>query len=165
MLTQERVRELFDYNPDTGDLVWKVNRRGRFARIGAVAGYKGRYVTISIDCDRYPAHQIVYLWHHGYVPDEIDHENRVKTDNRIGNLRECSRPQNTGNVGLRSTNTSGYRGVCFANYCNKWRAMIKINGTSKHLGYFNDPVSASRAYDCAALQYFREFAYLNHADS
>lgn len=161
MLTQERIRYLFDYCPTNGTLIWRVNRRGRFARQGVVAGNAGRYVRIAVDCKQYSAHSLIWLWHYGTYPNELDHINQNKHDNRIENLRLCSRSQNTGNVGLRSTNTTGFRGVWFAKHANKWRASIKVNGVSKHLGYFNTPELAAFAYDQAARIHFGEFAYLN----
>lgn len=163
MITQERVKELFEYRD--GDLVWKVKRRGRFAKPGVVAGCKtDKYIWISVDCRSYAAHKLVFLYHYGYIPKEIDHINQIKTDNRIENLRPCTRSQNTGNVGLRSTNTSGYRGIWFAKHCGKWRASIKKKGKSTHLGYFNTREEAAEAYDTAAKDYFGEFAYINHGD-
>lgn len=160
-INQARVRELFDYDPVRGVLVWRVNRRGSFARVGAVAGSTGRYVTVSVDCRIYPAHSLIWLWCHGVYPDEIDHINRNKHDNRLENLRVCSRSQNTGNVGLRSTNVTGYRGVWFAKHAGRWRAAIKINGRSKHLGYFGTAQFAAIAYNIAARKHFGEFAHLN----
>lgn len=160
-LTQERVKELFDYDPATGDLTWKVQRRGRFAKPGAKAGCVARYVTVSVDCKSYPAHRVIWLWVYGEMPVEIDHINRVKTDNRLTNLRTCDRSQNTGNVQLMSTNTTGYRGIWFAKHCGRWRAAIKINGKLTHLGYFSNPCAAALRYNEAAVQHFGEFAYLN----
>ena len=161
MLTPDRIKELFDYNPATGDLIWKVRRRGRFARPGVVAGCKSNYIVIAIDCRRYTAHRVIWMLHYGEFPTEIDHINQNKWDNRIENLRLCSRSENTGNVGLRSTNTSGFRGVWFVEHCQKWRACIKENGKSRHLGYFNTAEEASIAYNIAAVEHFREFACLN----
>ena len=161
MLTQERVRELFDYNPTEGVLVWRVRRRGSFARPGVIAGSIGRYIRVAVDCRQYPAHSVIWLWHHGVYPDEIDHINQNKHDNRLENLRVCSRSQNTGNVGLRSTNVTGYKGIWFAKHAGRWRAAIKIDGCSIHIGYFDTPESAALAYNRAALEHFGEFAHLN----
>jgi hypothetical protein len=161
MLTPERIQELFDYDPATGNLIWRVGRRGRFARPGVIAGNRKRYVMVSIDCKTYAVHRVIWLLHYGHLPDEIDHVNQDKTDNRLENLRVCSRSENTGNVGLRSTNTSGHRGVWFVEHCGRWRASIKENGKSRHLGYFDTIEDASRAYNKAAIDYFGRFACLN----
>jgi len=161
MLTQDHVRELFDYDPATGDLIWRIRRRGRFARPGVVAGTVGRYIRVAIDCKYYPAHCIVWLWYYGTYPSEIDHRNRNKHDNRIENLRPCSRSQNTGNVGLRSINITGFKGIWFAKHANRWRAAIKVHGVSKHLGYFDTPEAAALAYDKAASVHYGDFAHLN----
>lgn len=62
---------------------------------------------------------------------------------------------------LQSHNTSGYRGVTKRNPYNKWRASIKVNKKSFHLGDFDSPIDAAIAYDKAALGYLGQRARLN----
>jgi hypothetical protein len=94
------------------------------------------------------------------VPDglECDHVNRNPLDNRRKNLRIATSTQQKGNQRiLRTTNKSGYRGVCWHKQQGIWRATLK----GKHLGLFRDPIDAARAYDAAAKAYFGEFAKTN----
>ena len=48
---------------------------------------------------------------------------------------------------IKSTNTSGYRGVSWHKGVGKWRVQIFINYKSKHLGHFTNPAEGARAYD------------------
>lgn len=162
MLTQERVRELFDYNPETGDLIRRVSKANRPA--GSVAGSVNArgHVNIQVDGKLYAAHQLVFLYHHGWLPQEIDHENRVKTDNRIGNLRPATSSQNKGNIELLRNNSSGYRGVSRNARSGKWHAQIKIHGKQTYLGRADTPEQAAVIYNQAAREHFGEFAYLNN---
>lgn len=101
-----------------------------------------------------------YLIVGGVLPHEmVDHVNRDTLDNRRSNLRKCSRAQNAVNSKLRVTNSSGYRGVSFSK--GRWAARIRDNYAYVHLGLFDDPVAAARAYDSAALKLHKEFASLN----
>ena len=156
------VRSLLKYDPLTGNLIWRVTKSAT-APAGSIAGSvnaKG-HVNIQIDKRMYSAHQLVFLIHHGVIPDEIDHRNGIKTDNRIDNLRPCTSSQNKGNIGLLRNNRSGYKGVSLNTRSNKWHAQIKINGKQTYLGRFDDPADATRAYNTAAIEHFGEFAYLN----
>ena len=162
MLTQQRCHELFRYDPETGNLVWRTTKSAK-AIAGSVAGSinaKG-HVNLQVDRKMYAAHQVVYLMHHGYIPDEIDHCNRDKTDNRIENLRPATSSQNKGNIGLLRNNQSGYRGVSQNSRSGKWHAQIKICGRQTYLGRYATPEQAALRYNEAARQYFGEFAYLN----
>lgn len=138
MLTQERLRELLDYDPETGVFTWRVSRRG--AKKGCVAGSLSHgYIHIRVDEKPYRAHRLAWLYMHGYFPEnQIDHINRVRDDNRIINLREVSIQCNARNRGVRSTNTSGVVGVYWYKAIKKWRVQIKADGKNLHLGYYRN---------------------------
>ena len=163
MLTQERIRELLDYDPATGHLIWRVTKSPKAPK-GSIAGSvnaKG-HVNLQIDKRMYALHQVVFALHHGHIPKEIDHVNRNKQDNRIENLRACDSSLNKGNIGLLRSNRSGYRGVSLNTRTQKYHAQIKINGKQTYIGRFDTAENAARAYDGAARLYFGEFAHLNN---
>ena len=135
-ISYERVKELFDYRED-GYLIWKV-RKSRSIRIGDVAGRScnNQYPRIQIDRKPYMAHRLIWLWHHGYMPEgELDHINKIGFDNRIENLREVSHQCNLRNTGNPKDNKTGVKGV-FTNerWGDVWRAQIVLNGKQVNLG-------------------------------
>ena len=73
----------------------------------------------------------------------VDHINRNPLDNRKSNLRICSYKENSFNKSIRVDNTSGIVGVDFHKINKKWRAKIKYNNITIHLGYFEDINEAS----------------------
>lgn len=90
---------------------------------------------------------------------EVDHISGDKLDNRRSNLRPVNKRENQCNVKPRSTNTTGYKGVC--NHKNgKYAAAIKA-GRNIYLGYFSTPEEAAAAYNAAAIKHFGEYARLN----
>lgn len=95
---------------------------------------------------------------------QTDHINGDKLDNRRENLRICSASQNKQNEGIRSNNTSGYKGAHYVstnNRIKKWCATIWINNKSIFLGFFLTAEEAARAYDKKAIELFGDFANLN----
>ena len=146
MLTQEKVKELFHYEPDTGNLVWRFDRCANKVA-GKIAGsLNNGYFRIRIDGKGYFAHRIIWLYVYGAWPaNDIDHINGIKTDNRIFNLREATKSQNGQNQRKpQSHNTSGYLGV--SAYKGKWKATIKLSGNNLFIGYYNTPEAAYAAY-------------------
>lgn len=155
-LTADRVRELLSYDPDTGIFTWRVARPGM--PVGSIAGWcdeKG-YWRISIDDKPYRAHRLAWFLVHGVWPSsELDHRNRIKTDNRIGNLREATRAQNQQNRPLFKNNTSGFAGVSWKSREQRWRACFRMGGVCKELGLFETPEAANEAilrYRTAAVK-------------
>src|ERR1700676_5553287 len=158
MLTQERVRELFDYHED-GHLIWKSSISN--VKQGDIAGSRNHrgYVRIRIDDKYYYAHRLIFLYHKGYMPRMIDHDNKVKSDNKIGNLRDCTRSQNHANMYKSTRNKSGYKGVTRNNNkINPWCAFIRKDGKTIYIGVFPTAEEAHDAYIAKAKELFGEFA-------
>ncbi len=139
MLTQARVKDLFDYDNLTGDLLWKQYMGNR--KIGSPAGFISGHghLQTAINGRSYLNHRLIWLWVHGYFPEnDIDHVNRDKLDNRLENLREISHQCNVRNSGNPKNNTSGIKGVCWANGRKKWVAFLTLNGKQISLGTYSD---------------------------
>lgn len=148
MLTQERLKEVLDYDPGTGLFRWRSYRCGR-ALAGAVCGTdngKG-YLTIHIDLVHYKAHRLAWLYVHGVWPeDRIDHINGIKGDNRLANLREANKFTNSQNQRrAQSHNKCGYLGVHQRDN-GRFRASIRVNSKLLSLGTFDTPEHAHKAY-------------------
>lgn len=136
-LTQDRLKNLLHYDPDTGVFT----RRNKFRNLpaGSIVGCVGAggYMQCSLNGKMYKMHRLAWLYVHGKWPDDqIDHINHVVTDNRICNLREVSCAENHQNRARRTKNSSGYLGVGWHKRDKCWQAHIEINGTRHHLGYY-----------------------------
>ena len=157
-LTAEKLRELLHYEPATGIFTWKVSTGPR-VKAGDVTGCQsgGGYLEIKLQNRRYQAHRLAWLHVYGNWPkDQIDHVNRVRTDNRISNLREVSHKQNNQNRGKPSNNTSGHPGVCWHKQNSKWVARIMHNYKPIHLGRFTDIEEAIAARKAAEKFYWAD---------
>ncbi|MCD2451655.1 HNH endonuclease [Methylicorpusculum oleiharenae] len=148
LLTQERLKELLRYDPETGMFTWLASPANS-VKVGAIAGSvngKG-YIHIKINSKTYRAHRLAFFYHFGRWPkNDVDHMNGVKTDNRIENLRDANKSENQQNRGVQSNNTSGYMGVSYDKRKKKWKAEIMINRKTNRLGRFSTPEEAHAAY-------------------
>lgn len=171
--TQDELRQLLDYNPDTGILTWKARQastRGQRAfnarRAGKPAfihlGNRG-YLTGRINRRLFPAHRVIFALTHGYWPDNVDHINGSRTDNRINNLRAASHAENVRNGARHKKRANGakYKGVYLQKGGSGWFAQICVNRRKITLGTFKTQEDAARAYNRAAVEYHGTFARLN----
>lgn len=145
-LTQARLHQLLEYCPETGNFTWLCSRPRMKA--GSIAGGVAShgYVRIRIDGIRYRAHRLVWLYVFGEFPkQDIDHINGVRDDNRISNLRACTRAENNQNAAPRCDNTTGYPGIQPAPN-GRWRARIRLQNKRICLGYFDTREQAVDAY-------------------
>lgn len=164
MITAERLRQVVQYDPETGVFI-RLEKHPN-APAGSVAGYSApvqnsqlRYWCIKIDNKKYSAHRLAWLYIHGNFPSRhIDHIDGNGTNNAIANLREATRSENMQNRRLHSNNTSGMRGVMWHKATGKWLAKIQANGKPKHLGLFDSQGAAHEAYVNAAKELHGVFA-------
>lgn len=96
-----------------------------------------------------------------FESEEIDHKDLNKLNNQKENLRPATHAQNSCNRRVQSNNASGFKGVSFDKWANKWIANICHNQKDIKLGRFETLEEAARAYDKWAKIYFGEFARLN----
>ena len=157
-LTAEYLRSVLHYDSDTGIFTWKVRTANR-VKVGDVAGCPGGggYLRLRLQSRPYQAHRLAWLHTYGVWPkDQIDHTNRIRTDNRISNLREVTNKQNGQNRSKRSDNTSGHPGVSWHKRISKWRAQIRHNQKRIHLGYFTNIEDAIAARKAAEKIYWAD---------
>ena len=159
-VTAEYLRDILDYSPETGLFTWRVAPNGRI-KIGQRAGSPdtGGHLQIRINKRFYRAHRLAWLYVHGeWPPEDIDHINSERADNRLCNLRPATRAQNCQNSRLYRSNTSGFKGVVWHARGSKWSARIRANGRVHHLGRYTTAEAAHAAYVAAAVKYHGEFA-------
>jgi hypothetical protein len=141
--TQDRLKTRLQYRSD-GQLIWvkpyfrKPQLCGR--PLGALES-RG-YRATQIFGRRYYVHQLVFIYHFGWLPKIIDHINQDKSDNRIENLRPSDNSSNGFNTKLRVDNRSGVRGVCWKS--NRWRVCFQVRGREVYLGRFKSKADADR---------------------
>jgi hypothetical protein len=153
-LSALRLRELLSYDAESGEFRWR-NPAGRWGRIasGSIAGGTSKttgYQQIAVDGIPYKAHRLAWLYMTGdWPPNEIDHINRVRDDNRFANLRAATLQENLSNKEVYKSNTSGFPGVTWHSRICMWQARLGVARSRKHLGYFDSPEKAASAYASA----------------
>jgi hypothetical protein len=162
LVTQERLRELFDYDPVEGILIRRFKKNNAMpGPVGLNRSSKSRYPQIFVDNKAYALHRLIWIWVHGQIPDGmcIDHINGETMDNRIDNLRLASPVENWRNRRIRRGTKSGYKGVSKQPY--NYTAYLSVGGVRQHLGSFKTAEEAAAAYDSAAEELYGEFARTN----
>lgn len=155
--SKAELERLLSYDPETGIFRWKV-ARGR-VRPGDIAGKtnKDGYRVIKVSQEYHYAHRLAWLFVTGSWPaGEIDHRNRRRADNRFDNLRDATRAQNLLNQPGRGR--SGAKGVSWKKKARKWRVRVRIEGTPREIGLFDDFELAEFVAAEARNLYHGEFA-------
>lgn len=153
LITAEEARQLFSYNPETGDLVWRVSPNNRVP-VGHVVRAKdgGGYYHVKVRGIIYKAHRVAWLIVTGRWPvNLLDHINRDRADNRLSNLREATYTQNQYN------RSQPFVGVTYRRNRNAYVARITVDGVRKYLGYFKTKQEAEEVYSQAVTAHYGEF--------
>lgn len=148
MITQAELKEILDYNQETGEFKWR-KELGKRAMKGSTAGWvmPQGYLRVGIMGTQYLMHRLAWVYVHGELQEtsQIDHINHNKSDNRISNLRCVTHSGNQKNAGIRKDNKSGVVGVHWTSGIKKWTAAICSDGKIKHLGNFTNKDDAIKA--------------------
>jgi len=174
--SQEVLRQLLDYDPSTGALTWRERGADWFASIpsrdaehicaiwnskyagspalanGSSGGARGGYLTGSLFGAPAKAHRVIWKWMTGEDPDQVDHINGVRSDNRWDNLRNVSHAENAKNYKRRKDNTTGIVGVYWRTHHRahgKWLAKVR----GRHIGIYSCLGQAIRARRAAEREY------------
>lgn len=166
------LSHLLRYEPETGGLFWlprpaemflngrrstaaqaaaAFNRRfaGRDPTVVGAQGYK----LLTIAGRKFLAHRLIWKMVHNVEPEQIDHINGVRTDNRLVNLRSVTQAENAKNFRKSRRNTSGVTGVNYRKDRGVWRAFIHVGGKIVHLGTFPTIEKAAEARRLANIKY------------
>lgn len=175
-ISPEFLRAALRYDAESGRLFWLHRDDRRTGNKSWNAKHAGMEAFTHQDRSGYrrtnilgksvAAHRAAWAIFFGEWPDgDIDHINRVKSDNRIENLRLATRSENCANSTKKSGASSIYRGVGWNERAKKWQARIAFNGMRKRLGLFSDEKDAAIAYDRAAKEIHGQFANPNFVET
>lgn len=138
------LRELFSYDPETGQIVYL--RAWGKRKIGDAATFltSHGYLRLSAGKQEIYAHRFAWLFMTGSEPEaQIDHINGRKTDNRWCNLRLATNGQNAMNRPKLKNNTSGFKNVHFHKASGLWRVRVRVDNREIVGGYFSTPEEAN----------------------
>lgn len=169
MLTQEFVKAILHYDPETGVFTWLPRPPSMFGDTPTWQRWTTRFegktaggldgkgaVTIFVAGKARKAHHLAWVYMTGKWPKvEIDHEDTEPAHNWWTNLREATRSQQSANT-RRQRGKGLPKGVTFRH--GKYRARISVNGKECHLGAYNSPEEAQQIYIASAKVHYGEFA-------
>lgn len=165
-MSPDKARALFEYDPDTGVITWRHRPRSAFkteasfatfskhqaGQQGGSVGGSGYYEYRHLGRP-YLAHRIAWMIVHGVIPEQIDHIDGDRLNNRMSNLRSVSCLDNSRNMPRQKNNKTGVVGVSWNTLQKKWVAVIGMRGKQVHLGTFDDFNDAVLARKTAEKQF------------
>lgn len=157
--TVEQLQTLFRPDFDEGILYCRKTGRAILNRPNA-DGYLrvGIKDPITNKHKSYYVHDVIFYMRHGWLPEEIDHFNHIKSDNRAENLRESNHRLQQVNMPKKEGTTSMYKGVCHypKKASKRWRASLCHKRRHVSFGYYDTQEEAALAYDRAAYNIWGE---------
>jgi hypothetical protein len=158
-LTQQRAREVFDYDPLTGTLMWRIALRGHPAgRVVGEGATKVRYLVVEVDGEKLRVNRVIWLWMTGSWPiTPIDHENLNGRDNTWTNLRLATFSENNANCAVRKHCKTGRKNIRRGRGAQGWQVVIVRDRKVQFTGTFPTLEEAVAARDVAGRKIHGEF--------
>jgi len=149
---------LLKYKNRTGLLYWSKNfdRKNRVGQKAGCLTNRG-YMQLRFKGKVYFAHRVIFFMHHGFLPEQIDHKDGIKSNNKIKNLRGANHSQNQQNSKKRTNNSSGYKGITWRKASKKWVVRIVVDRKSHHVGLYENIELAVKACNIARKKLHKEF--------
>lgn len=157
-ITYEEASHHLDYNPETGEFIWKIPAQGRKKLAGA--SMPRGYRVIGINGVVLFAHRLAWLLTYREMPAagyDVDHIDGNQSNNRISNLRLATRSQNLRNAKLSCRSTTGVKGVAWHKNRNGFVGHIRHNNKANHIGIFSTIQEAEAAVKAAREKLHGEF--------
>lgn len=125
-LTQEKLREVFDYSPDTGLFTKKSTGKSNWCK------QAHGHMILKFEGFPYKVHRLIWFWVTGMWPlQHIDHIDGDPTNNKWENLRDVSCAENLANQRRSKSEDHGVY-----SYKGKWVVKFRRNNWTKHYGTF-----------------------------
>jgi len=152
-LSQKLLRDVFTYFPETGKIIYKIKTKRK--RVGDSLGTLGThgYIQVNLGGQVILLHRLLFLYQVGILPDQVDHINHNKLDNRWNNLRAVNNTINAKNCSLSKNSITRINGVNQIVSTKKYRAYIMVNRKQIHLGVFETIEDAAKARQHADIKY------------
>lgn len=165
-LNQAELRRILSYDPSTGIFRWRArpdrDQTWNTRFVGEIAGsvLQIGYRYINLNTKLKTAHRLAWLYMTGEWPiGQVDHINGNRSDNRWINLRAATQIENSANQGIRSTNTSGAKGVSWDAAKGRWKASITVAGKTINIGRYKTLAEAAAARRKAEDEHHGVFAH------
>ena len=160
-LTQEYLLERFEYRE--GELFYRY-KAGRKIMVGDKVGCRRKdgYIKTCVNSKQFHVHRLIFLMHHGYLPNSVDHIDGNPSNNKIENLRGCEHRLNIVNQKIRANSTSKVKGVTWDKVNKRWCAGFTFKDKNYWLGRFDSLDDAKECIELARELVCGEFANHGH---
>ncbi len=153
-VSADELRQLFTYDPVTGIVRWAVSRAARI-KVGDEAATKhdSGYKRVMVNNRNLYVHRIAWAITHGEFPEQIDHINGIRSDNRLVNLRGVTNLENCHNKCVQRQTNAGVPNVYFDKRYGTYKASVSANKSFYHLGCFKTLEEATKAVAEGRMKY------------